>query len=109
MTLCQNEWDPYREIKIKRGGFAYGNEEVKGFRSITCWNGLHLGSDATAQGKNLYGVIRKHLEASMEKLQTDYVDLYYLHRFLRFRIFIRWWKEIVKKKSFRTVWKIISA
>lgn len=28
----------------------------------------------------LYDTIRRHLEASMEKLRTDYIDLYYLHR-----------------------------
>ena len=27
-----------------------------------------------------YKTIREHLEASMDRLQTDYVDLYYLHR-----------------------------
>lgn len=29
---------------------------------------------------NVYKTIRKHLEGSMERLQTDWVDLYYLHR-----------------------------
>lgn len=29
---------------------------------------------------NAYKAIRKHLEGSMERLQTDHVDLYYLHR-----------------------------
>ena len=29
---------------------------------------------------NVYKTIRKHLEESMERLQTDWVDLYYLHR-----------------------------
>lgn len=29
---------------------------------------------------NTYQRIRKHLDASMNRLQTDYVDLYYLHR-----------------------------
>ncbi len=29
---------------------------------------------------NVYKTIREHLEASMKRLQTDYVDLYYLHR-----------------------------
>ncbi|MBR2812542.1 MAG: aldo/keto reductase [Solobacterium sp.] len=29
---------------------------------------------------NVYQTIRKHLEGSLERLQTDYVDLYYLHR-----------------------------
>ena len=29
---------------------------------------------------SVYQTIRKHLEASMKRLQTDHVDLYYLHR-----------------------------
>lgn len=29
---------------------------------------------------SVYGEIRSHLEASLERLRTDYVDLYYLHR-----------------------------
>jgi len=29
---------------------------------------------------NLYESVRKHLDASMENLKTDYIDLYYLHR-----------------------------
>lgn len=29
---------------------------------------------------SVYKTIRKHLEDSMDRLQTDYVDLYYLHR-----------------------------
>ncbi|MCH5351854.1 MAG: aldo/keto reductase [Acutalibacter sp.] len=35
---------------------------------------------APAPEENLYDVVRKHLDASMKKLQIDYVDLYYLHR-----------------------------
>ena len=31
-------------------------------------------------GGSVYKTIRSHLEASMKRLQTDYVDLYYLHR-----------------------------
>lgn len=31
-------------------------------------------------GGNVYKTIRSHLEASMKRLQTDRVDLYYLHR-----------------------------
>lgn len=29
---------------------------------------------------NVYKTIRKHLEGSMERLQTDWIDIYYLHR-----------------------------
>ncbi len=31
-------------------------------------------------GGSVETVLRRHLEASMQRLQTDYVDLYYLHR-----------------------------
>lgn len=31
-------------------------------------------------GGNVYKAVRKHLEGSMERLQTDRVDIYYLHR-----------------------------
>ena len=36
---------------------------------------LHVGL-----GGNVYKTVRNHLEASMDRLQTDWVDLYYLHR-----------------------------
>ena len=40
---------------------------------------LHLPvSEAKEQG--VYSAIRQHLEASLERLQTDYADLYYWHR-----------------------------
>ena len=32
------------------------------------------------EGGDVYNGIRRHLEGSLERLQTDYVDLYYLHR-----------------------------
>ena len=38
-------------------------------------NRTELGID-----KNAYKAIRRHLEASMDRLQTDMVDIYYLHR-----------------------------
>ncbi|MCR4950303.1 MAG: aldo/keto reductase [Solobacterium sp.] len=36
-------------------------------------------SDARRHG-SVYKALRHHLEGSMERLQTDYVDVYYLHR-----------------------------
>ena len=32
------------------------------------------------EGGDVYDGIRRHLEGSMERLRTDYIDLYYLHR-----------------------------
>ena len=31
-------------------------------------------------GRNAYRTLRKHLEGSLSRLQTDYVDVYYIHR-----------------------------
>lgn len=40
---------------------------------------LHLNTDEVAAGE-LESVVRAHLAQSLRNLQTDYVDLYYLHR-----------------------------
>ena len=32
------------------------------------------------KGGSVYEAVRRHLEASMQRLKTDWVDLYYLHR-----------------------------
>lgn len=40
---------------------------------------LHLNVDEVAQG-GLFGTIRAHLEASLERLRSERVELYYLHR-----------------------------
>lgn len=42
---------------------------------------LHISSEEYFECRDLYQIIRRHLEASMKNLQTDYVDLYYLHRY----------------------------
>ncbi len=41
---------------------------------------LHIETEEPKQDGSLYNTIHRHLEASMEKLRTDYIDLYYLHR-----------------------------
>ncbi len=50
-------------------------KDVRGQAVIATKLFLHVGF-----GGSVYKTIRSHLEASMERLQTDYVDLYYLHR-----------------------------
>ncbi len=34
----------------------------------------------TGEARNIYDALRRHLEASLNRLGTEYVDLYYLHR-----------------------------
>ena len=62
------------------------NEELVGeavapFRKdIALATKLHIGSDELTNAAGLYQVMRKHLEASMKNLRTNYIDLYYLYR-----------------------------
>lgn len=73
-------------------GYAAGaNEQLVGeaihpFRErVVLATKLHIPEvDADARVEtDLYGVIRGHLEASLDRLQTSYVDLYYQHRMNR--------------------------
>lgn len=41
---------------------------------------LFLNSSEIRREGSVYGAVRRHLEASIERLKTDTVDLYYLHR-----------------------------
>lgn len=53
---------------------------VKGFRKdIVLATKLHIPSPEL-QGWPLYAFVKEHLTASLERLRTDYADLYYLHR-----------------------------
>lgn len=62
------------------------NEELVGkaihpFRKdVTLATKFHLGPKEKRAGKSTEQVVREHLGQSMKRLQTDYVDLYYLHR-----------------------------
>jgi aryl-alcohol dehydrogenase-like predicted oxidoreductase len=41
---------------------------------------LHLRPDEVTASPSVYDAVKAHLVASMKRLATDYVDLYYLHR-----------------------------
>ena len=62
------------------------NEEILGkavkpFRqNVVLATKIHPATEQLKQEKELYSVVREHLEASLKRLETDYVDLYYLHR-----------------------------
>lgn len=56
-------------------------EAVEDFRkNIVLATKFHFQAEELEKGTDVYQMIRRHLEASMEKLRTDYIDLYYLHR-----------------------------
>ena len=62
------------------------NEEIVGkavepFRKdVVLATKIHPATERLKQKRDLYDVIRDHLGASLKRLKTDYVDLYYLHR-----------------------------
>ena len=41
---------------------------------------FHISQTEIQENMVLYDFIHNHLENSMKRLQTDYIDLYYLHR-----------------------------
>jgi len=41
---------------------------------------LFISSSEASRDGSVYGAVRRHLEGSLERLQTDRVDIYYLHR-----------------------------
>lgn len=41
---------------------------------------LFLDRSEVRQAGSVYGAVRRHLEDSLDRLQTDWVDIYYLHR-----------------------------
>ena len=58
-------------------------EAVKPFRqNIILATKLHLDGEYTEE--QVDNLLQSHLNASMERLDTDYVDLYYLHRMPKF-------------------------
>lgn len=54
---------------------------VKEFRSnVVLATKLHIATEEPEQDGSVYNTIRRHVEASLKRLQTKYIDLYYLHR-----------------------------
>lgn len=56
-------------------------EAVESFRNqVVIATKLHIHDEELIEGYDLYTLMRKHLDASLKRLRTNYVDLYYLHR-----------------------------
>lgn len=54
---------------------------IKDFRkNIVLATKLHIKTEEPANDGGVYQTLKRHLELSMKRLQTDYVDLYYWHR-----------------------------
>lgn len=66
--------------------YAGHNEELVGkaiepFRKeVVLATKFHIGELPQPDETSLYREMRRHLEDSMSRLRTDYIDLYYLHR-----------------------------
>ena len=66
--------------------YAGHNEELVGkavepFRKeVVLATKFHIGELSQPDETSLYREVRRHLEDSMSRLRTDYIDLYYLHR-----------------------------
>ncbi len=66
--------------------YAGHNEELVGRaiepfrREVVLATKFHFGESEELSHADIYPEIRRHLEASMKRLRTDYIDLYYLHR-----------------------------
>ena len=62
------------------------NEELVGEalapyrKNIVLATKLHLNAAEVSEKSSLYELMQQHLELSMKRLRTDYIDLYYLHR-----------------------------
>lgn len=67
-------------------GYGAGENEkilgkaVKNFREKVVIATKFIITDEEFAEKNIFAAIQSHLENSLKRLQTDYVDLYYLHR-----------------------------
>ncbi len=56
-------------------------EAIKDFRKeVVLATKLHLATAEITVENSVYKVVKSHLEDSLKRLQTDYADLYYLHR-----------------------------
>ena len=56
-------------------------EAIKEFRKdVVLATKLHLGTYEISDRRTVYEAVKTHLEESLKRLQTDYADLYYLHR-----------------------------
>lgn len=56
-------------------------EDIHDFRDkVIVASKLHLHDEELVDGYDLYEVIKSHLMASLKRLQTSYLDIYYLHR-----------------------------
>lgn len=62
------------------------NEEIVGKalkdvrKQVVLATKLHTASEEPAQDGSVYATLKRHLAASLKRLGTDYVDLYYWHR-----------------------------
>ena len=73
-------YGPNLEPQFKGHNEKIVGKAIKDFRqNVILATKLHIPTDEV-KADGVYKTLRNHLEKSLERLQTDYVDLYYLHR-----------------------------
>lgn len=74
-------YGPYLRPENRGHNERIVGKAVRDFRKdVILATKLHMATDEPKQDGSVYQTLRRHVEASLERLQSDYIDLYYLHR-----------------------------
>lgn len=74
-------YGPYLDPKNRGHNERIVGKALKDVRQeVVLATKLHIATEEPQADGSVYHTLRRHVEASLQRLQTDYVDLYYLHR-----------------------------
>lgn len=74
-------YGPYLRPENRGHNERIVGKAIRDFRKdIVLATKLHMATEEPKKDGSVYHALRRHVEGSFERLQTDYIDLYYLHR-----------------------------
>lgn len=74
-------YGPYLKAENRGHNERIVGKAIQPFRKdVVLATKLHIATEEPTEDGSLYQTIRRHAEASLKRLRTDYIDLYYLHR-----------------------------